>query len=377
MIPETPLPLPLPLVRLTHMQARALQILAQKVHDVPCLWGGTPWRLTLRPRLAPEALPPGPDDWQIALTWSGLPFQLALPRVAAQTWVSARFPDLDLPALAAPFVAAVFEAACDSLVSLLQEGAHGPVRLEALDSNPVEGRSLPCVCSVELRSGEQVLRAQLSTTPQGLQFMADLAESMPPAHNALRVSELPMVLVAAIGMTWLSLDDLGRLKPRDTILFDSCFLGEDGQLWIIQGDWGLRVMRDGFNLKVTEEFMEKRWTAPPQELHDMPSAELNSLEHLPVRLVFDLGEVSMTLGEIQAVQVGQPLPLGRPLSSAVNIRVNGALIGTGELVEIEGELGVTVTSLFQRPAPKPARAARAASRSRQRTAPESQEEIAP
>jgi flagellar motor switch protein FliM len=91
-------------------------------------------------------------------------------------------------------------------------------------------------------------------------------------------------------------------------------------------------------------------------------------------VVFDLGEIAMTLGEIQTLQVGQPLTLARPLSSAVHIRVNGALIGTGDLVEIEGELGVTVASLFQRPAAKPARAPRTGTRNRLRTAPGTPEE---
>ena len=47
----------------------------------------------------------------------------------------------------------------------------------------------------------------------------------------------------------------------------------------------------------------------------------------------------------QRVQVGQVLDLGRPLSQAVNIRANGALIGTGELMEIGGRIAVGITSL--------------------------------
>lgn len=69
------------------------------------------------------------------------------------------------------------------------------------------------------------------------------------------------------------------------------------------------------------------------------------LEPLPLRLVFDLGERAMTLGELQSLQVGQSLDLGRPLSSSVTLRVNGAQVGTGELVEIDGRLGVTISAL--------------------------------
>ena len=86
----------------------------------------------------------------------------------------------------------------------------------------------------------------------------------------------------------------------------------------------------------------------PQDDHD-----LTSLDRLPLRVVFDLGEVAMTLGELQALQVGQSIELGRPLSHAVRVRVNGALVATGELVEIDGRLGVTLSALSQRPSASP------------------------
>ena len=70
-----------------------------------------------------------------------------------------------------------------------------------------------------------------------------------------------------------------------------------------------------------------------------------SLDSVPVRLSFDLGERTLSLGELKALQVGQSFDLVQPLSSAVQLRVNGALIGTGELVEIDGQIGVTITAL--------------------------------
>lgn len=70
-----------------------------------------------------------------------------------------------------------------------------------------------------------------------------------------------------------------------------------------------------------------------------------SLLALPLQLVFDLGERSVTLAQLQALQVGQVLDLERPLSAAVSLRVNGRLVGTGELVEIDGRLGVCVSAL--------------------------------
>ena len=71
-----------------------------------------------------------------------------------------------------------------------------------------------------------------------------------------------------------------------------------------------------------------------------------SLQALPVRLSFDLGELSLTLAQLQALQPGQVLQLGHPLSAGVHIRANGVLLGEGDLVEIDGQLGVSVRSLW-------------------------------
>ena len=70
------------------------------------------------------------------------------------------------------------------------------------------------------------------------------------------------------------------------------------------------------------------------------------LDAIPVRLTFDLGERQLTLGDVRRLQPGETFDLERPIAQgAVSIRANGALIGVGELVEIEGRVGVTILTL--------------------------------
>ena len=49
--------------------------------------------------------------------------------------------------------------------------------------------------------------------------------------------------------------------------------------------------------------------------------------------------------ELGQLAVGQSFDLGRPLAGAVRVRANGALVALGELVEIDGRLGVALTQL--------------------------------
>jgi type III secretion protein Q len=79
--------------------------------------------------------------------------------------------------------------------------------------------------------------------------------------------------------------------------------------------------------------------------HDSESEERISLDQLPIRLSFDVGTKTLTLAEIQSLTPGSTFTVDRPAQDYLTIRANGAVIGTGQLVEIDGRLGVSVTSL--------------------------------
>lgn len=71
----------------------------------------------------------------------------------------------------------------------------------------------------------------------------------------------------------------------------------------------------------------------------------SALDDVPVALSFDLGELQLPLSELRHLAPGQSFDLGRPLAGAVRVRANGALIALGELVEIDGRLGVALTQI--------------------------------
>jgi flagellar motor switch/type III secretory pathway protein FliN len=68
------------------------------------------------------------------------------------------------------------------------------------------------------------------------------------------------------------------------------------------------------------------------------------LGQLPVRLHIILGEKEMTLAEANALVRGSILALDLNNDGAVQLAVNGKIVGEGRLVEIEGRLGVRILS---------------------------------
>lgn len=72
------------------------------------------------------------------------------------------------------------------------------------------------------------------------------------------------------------------------------------------------------------------------------SAEKPAIESLPLRLHVVLAEKEFTLAEIQSFTSGTIVELGASKLEPVRLMVNGKILGEGELVEVEGSLGVRV-----------------------------------
>lgn len=72
------------------------------------------------------------------------------------------------------------------------------------------------------------------------------------------------------------------------------------------------------------------------------------VDHLPVQVTFDIGDVELQLQDLESMKKGYTFTLDRPDDDQVNIRINGRLIGRGRLVKIDDRLGVQIDSLSQR-----------------------------
>jgi type III secretion system YscQ/HrcQ family protein len=77
------------------------------------------------------------------------------------------------------------------------------------------------------------------------------------------------------------------------------------------------------------------------------------LAHAPIEVVAELGRVTLRGAELAGLRPGSVLAVGCDRAAAVTLRVADALWAEGELVEIDGELGVRVTRLLRDSAPTP------------------------
>jgi type III secretion protein Q len=83
-------------------------------------------------------------------------------------------------------------------------------------------------------------------------------------------------------------------------------------------------------------------------LPDQPPAgaelPLDRLDHLEVNLRFEVGDLSISLAELRAIQPGHVFDLQHTLSrSPVRILAHGNVLGKGHLVAVGDRLGVRVS----------------------------------
>jgi flagellar motor switch protein FliM len=71
------------------------------------------------------------------------------------------------------------------------------------------------------------------------------------------------------------------------------------------------------------------------------------LGDIPIAVVVELGRVQLTADEVIRLRAGQIIELGRSPADPVDLVVAGRLLAKGELVEIEGALGVKLLSLVK------------------------------
>jgi flagellar motor switch/type III secretory pathway protein FliN len=135
-------------------------------------------------------------------------------------------------------------------------------------------------------------------------------------------AELGWPLRVSAGMVELTAVERDGLEPGDVILYRSApsvlFPDRDDQGWVAR------------SISSTQYELVQR----------KPMETASVLEELPLRLHLIIDEKELTWAEVSRLMPGAILDLDRDPRAPVKLAVNGRQIGTGELVEIEGRLGV-------------------------------------
>jgi type III secretion protein Q len=291
------------------------------------------------------------DPVALHIEWSGAQFVLQLPKRALDFWVAEALGS-DLAALPPAWQEAALAQSCQWLCDALSDLGRGRA---AVIGTLAEGAGVPNTrhrLTVRLMWPETgtVILGVLHTDTLGLLVCASLIPERAPAPDqAAMAADLPAPLRLCIGETLLSLARLSSIHAGDVILITQPYLDASGSLSLLYTvPGGQRSLQISAQLEANLLTITSSATFGSDlsmAEHDSESEERISLDQLPIRLSFDVGTKTLTLAEIQSLTPGSTFTVDRPAQDYLTIRANGAVIGTGQLVEIDGRLGVSVTSL--------------------------------
>ncbi|OJH39324.1 type III secretion system cytoplasmic ring protein SctQ [Cystobacter ferrugineus] len=209
-----------------------------------------------------------------------------------------------------------------------------------------------------------------------------------------RLSSVRTWLRAEIGLAEISHHDLASLRVKDVVLVDEFSARPDqgtegtARLFLGLGRRGFLAsevfVEDGqYQARITEvvltesSHLERRTPSESDEAAaealsgsdegngdgeeytnpelDNPTAESGEMEDqmdagdllgdIPLQICVELARVPVSADEVVSLRAGQVVELHRAPGEPVDLSVNGKVVARGELVEIEGQLGVRILSL--------------------------------
>ena len=221
-------------------------------------------------------------------------------------------------------------------------------RFGTMPDIPQEARGISVACSVSLLAATGALRVFIPYA--SLEGMRHAFPGLPASGGAPGSSwKFPV----SIGSATLAARDVAGLEREDVLIFEPAlellFPHRFDRGWKALPPAGLtnypqqirnlnRLLIDIYFERESLKINDSKAANPPEPNR---APDLNDL---PVRLHVILAEKELTLAEAAGLAKGSIVELDGAKNGVVSLAVNGKVLGEGQLVEVEGRLGVKILS---------------------------------
>ena len=156
-------------------------------------------------------------------------------------------------------------------------------------------------------------------------------------------------LACILGGTSLQRDEFQRLTPGDVLLLrEHGWEEEEGRLYVgrasprryVTGRYATNGGHWEFTIDDAHPRQETTMSDQTDEAEARPGTEL--LESPTLRLEARLGDKTLTLRQLSRLKRGEILRLDRSVGEPIELVVDDRVVGQGELVDVEGQIGVRI-----------------------------------
>lgn len=336
-LPSRPPParvLPLASPRLSRAAMNHANRVAAATGAIDAPFGSLALRITVLPSDSKVAC-----DWSLELQVGTEPVLFHCPHPLLVRLLKAHEPALTPEAAPPGLLALLVDTLLQPVLPAWQRAMGMPVRFTQLRPN----QAVPSdALRLQFGAAGEAWRGALS----GGAVADRLLAHWPAQPHTL--SRLPLLGRLWAGTTDLPAAIVASLRPGDAIIIETRPPG--GTMLRLAEWWTAPVRQDSGATLLAEPLRPVRPfhgdTMMTTNRTDPRSGDAESLEAVPVRLSFDVGQLEVPLGEVRRLQAGSILPVSRGMAELVEISANGRRIGTGELVDVEGTPAVRIVRLF-------------------------------
>jgi type III secretion protein Q len=292
----------------------------------------------------------GPSPMRVALTWGGRRLMVRCARDllvrALGALHGALGAELDIDRLAPDITGLLLEASVLAALQIAEDATKEDIRLVSAEpeTEPVPEAGLRLL----IDDGERQWGLLVASVEQDRDTIAVLLSRWPvipwPADK------LPFPAALRLGTTPLTVASLRSLRPGDAVLLSS--ERREGGMLVVAEAWLAEARRNGEEWRLdaaprpARSRQDGEWTMHYGGDGMQDDDVIGDPDELPVKLVFDVGRLDVSLGELRRLDAGSVLELNGSADALVRISANGQLIGQGALVDVNGAVGVRIVRMF-------------------------------
>jgi type III secretion protein Q len=342
---------PLLLPRLTNSETQALAALATMGQGHAL---ALPANQHAQLKLAP--LPPGQacvlavGTHRLRIEWGGGQMALDIAPSVLDSWMQLVLGAESLIQLPTSFHEAALEHIVQWVTTGLAHAGRGEAQLTQIETATQERPTdAPHALALEVTlSNGLAMPCVLHLDSLALMLVGSLVQQNPSQSDSQALTDLPVTLNLCVGQTALPAKQMSRLQVGGLVVIKQVHVQDDGLGVLLTTALGPHRL---WTATARLQDMQIILTADPNTMNTQaeqtPNSDDNTItwDEMPVHLSFDVGQKTLTFAQLRQLGAGQALSLERQIQSAVNIRANGTLIGQGQLVDIDGQLGVLINQL--------------------------------
>jgi type III secretion protein Q len=296
-----------------------------------------------------EALSPG---YRLDFTIDGVTATASVSASLVEAVASGVDPNLSLAGLAPEHAGILVEFALSDQLAALEQRADCRFAITAVhrQAHALERDDTSLLsCSIKA-DGLGGTWAGLRLAPGHIERLAQLLDCR--AASVDPTDKLAITVSARVAAATLSVGEVAGLSPGDVVLVDEHCRQPLTAIAVIGEHLVACLELTAAGGRIVTGPVRGRGSAWEWSMEKVPDAAQGdvaegNLDDLPVKLVFELGRLDLSLGEVRKLAPGAVVPLVRPVEESLVIIANGRRIGRGMLVQIGDSLGVRLTRLFE------------------------------